>query len=211
MALLIKIGRGQLQRRMPPSPPLHAPAAQSGRKGRDMTDTTNSPLTELTAKVKAEHLAATAAARKALDHALDCGDALIEAKKWVPHGSWQAWLETVGLSKRTAQLYMRLARNRDALESATVAHLSIRAAADMLAKKSAARPTRMTRSEMLEEVEHQRQRADLLAAYAELSPADQDAFLAYIRAHGTGCALDGVKWPSLDDLTRSEWCERRLV
>ncbi len=124
-----------------------------------MTDATNSPLQDLATKVRTHHEAATAAARTALDHALDCGDALIEAKSWVPHGAWGEWLKQTGISKRTAQLYMRLARNRDALKSATVAHLTIRAAVEHISRLSA-KPKPFPRDPMAE-----------MKAYAEAAQA----------------------------------------
>jgi hypothetical protein len=59
--------------------------------------------------------------------ALEAGHKLIEAKALVRHGEWSAWLRTHrGLSERTAQRYMRLARQ--GLKPATVAVLGIAAA-----------------------------------------------------------------------------------
>ena len=46
------------------------------------------------------------------------GDALIEAKAKMPHGGWLPWLaEHCKLSERSAQLYMQIARNREAVEA----------------------------------------------------------------------------------------------
>jgi DUF3102 family protein len=81
-----------------------------------------------------EHLiAAEAATRRGLEHAIAAGLLLIEAKELVGHGEWLAWLQancqTIG--QRQAQTYMRLARNRhrfDATKNAATAHLTIAAA-----------------------------------------------------------------------------------
>ena len=70
--------------------------------------------------------------RTAVAHAVIAGELLIEAKRQVPHGQWLPWLRsTCGLSERTAQAYMRLARTLPELEPAKaqrVADLSLREA-----------------------------------------------------------------------------------
>jgi Protein of unknown function (DUF3102) len=62
-----------------------------------------------------EHLeAAETATRRGLEHAIAAGLLLIEAKELVAHGEWIPWLKAnCRLSPRQAQVYMRLARNRD--------------------------------------------------------------------------------------------------
>jgi hypothetical protein len=42
---------------------------------------------------------------------------LLEAKQKVPHGQWLPWLESAGIPERTAQRYLRIARNRATLEA----------------------------------------------------------------------------------------------
>jgi hypothetical protein len=69
-------------------------------------------------EVRREHAAVGDHLHSALDRAIRCGDLLIEAKDAVDHCEWGPWLKTAGLAPRTAQLYMQLARNRNA-----VAHL----------------------------------------------------------------------------------------
>lgn len=59
---------------------------------------------------------------------------LIEAKGLLDHGEWLPWLKETGLSPRTAQGYIKLARI-DTTKYATVAHLGIRAALVTIAKK----------------------------------------------------------------------------
>jgi Protein of unknown function (DUF3102) len=87
-------------------------------------------LADLAHRIKAEHDAANEAKRSAISHAIAAGDLLIEAKDRVSHGDWLPWLEAnVGFSERTAQAYMRLAREYPKLDPAKaqrVADLSFR-------------------------------------------------------------------------------------
>ncbi len=80
-----------------------------------------------------EHIvAAEAATRRGLEHAIAAGLLLIEARELVVHGEWLPWLQAnCRLGQRQAQTYMRLARNRhrlDAVRNAAAAHLTIAAA-----------------------------------------------------------------------------------
>ncbi|MEM1186806.1 MAG: DUF3102 domain-containing protein [Planctomycetota bacterium] len=89
--------------------------------------------------IQAEHRACCAAASQSLDHAMLCGDLLSKAKAEVPHGQWQAWLaDNFPASARTAQQYMRLSKNREAIEAKAqaAALLTIEDAAELLADKS---------------------------------------------------------------------------
>jgi hypothetical protein len=94
-------------------------------------------LPDVAQAIDREHRAAHQAARTALEHALECGRLLIEAKAAVPHGDWLPWLEehtTVGA--RQAQNYMRLTRRRAEIEDANAqrdSHLPIRDAIALLA------------------------------------------------------------------------------
>ena len=79
-------------------------------------------------------------AKQAIDHALDCGAALNEAKKQVKHGEWLPWLEAnTSIPERTANSYMWLEARRDRLESisATVADLTVRGARALLDQQDA--------------------------------------------------------------------------
>ena len=74
-------------------------------------------LADLSARIRVEHHATSAALKSSVEHAMAAGDLLIEAKELVPHGQWLPWLaENCELSERTAQLYMRTAKNREAIE-----------------------------------------------------------------------------------------------
>jgi hypothetical protein len=70
-------------------------------------------------RINAEHHACEAAVNAALEHAMNAGDLLLEAKDKAPHGTWQGWLEgNFDGSIRTAQAYMRVAARRAEVEAA---------------------------------------------------------------------------------------------
>jgi hypothetical protein len=93
-------------------------------------------LDKLAERINAEHRACRMAALDALEHALAAGDLLLYAKAEHKHGTWLAWLEAnFEGSARTAQVYMRLSRDRIVLEGAkaqSAAHLSIAGALEAL-------------------------------------------------------------------------------
>jgi hypothetical protein len=91
-------------------------------------------LADLAARIKAEHEATAAALKSGVEHAMAAGDLLVEARAQLKHGQWLPWLNTCGISERMAQRYMRLARNRGAIEakSDTVSDLGIKGALAML-------------------------------------------------------------------------------
>ncbi len=72
----------------------------------------------------------------ALRSAVAAGEALLEARAQLRHGEWLPWLEAVGIPRRTASRYTRLAS-----EWATLAHLpdeaTVTEALDVLAGKRA--------------------------------------------------------------------------
>ena len=75
----------------------------------------------------AEHTAIHGLLSDSIRRAMAAGDLLIEAKAMVQHGQWLPWLrDHCKISERTAQLYMRCAKNRIEIEkSATVADLDL--------------------------------------------------------------------------------------
>jgi hypothetical protein len=82
-------------------------------------------LPVLAATIRSAHDSAKVAARFSAENALKAGHLLIEAKAAIGHGGWLPWLrQHVGMSERTAQGYMRLARL--GMESATVADIGLR-------------------------------------------------------------------------------------
>jgi hypothetical protein len=91
------------------------------------------PPADLALRIRAEHEAAQSAMRSAVSHAVEAGKLLMEAKKSVPYGGWEAWVrDSCGFSERTAQGYMRLARLAPE-EAQRVALLSLRDALKALA------------------------------------------------------------------------------
>jgi hypothetical protein len=96
--------------------------------------TLSNSLADLAARIRVEHEAHTVAMKRSLAHAIEAGELLIEAKAQLKHGQWLPWLgEHCAMSDRTARLYMRLARNRAAIErNGSVADLSLRGAVELL-------------------------------------------------------------------------------
>lgn len=78
-----------------------------------------SALPDLAQRINEHHRAAEADARSALQHALEAGRLLVEAKKsQCQHGQWVAWLaDHFDGSERTAQAYMRVSRHWPELEA----------------------------------------------------------------------------------------------
>ena len=97
-------------------------------------------LADLAIRIKAEHAAAAASLRESVRHAISAGEMLVEAKAMVPHGQWLLWLaDHVSISERTAQLYMRIAKNRAEVEKQMrndVADLTLNEAAALLMMSS---------------------------------------------------------------------------
>lgn len=112
----------------------------------DATATTvaqSNSLADLAARIKAEHEATSTALKSSITHGIAAGELLVEAKAKVPHGQWLPWLkDNCEISERTAQLYMRLAKNRGSIEDQIrngIADLSLNEAAALLMLSSDAR------------------------------------------------------------------------
>ena len=74
-----------------------------------MTGSNMLPVIE--AAIRTERDACSAAAQTSIEEAIKCGRLLEEAKGLLKHGQWLPWLrDNCGLSERSAQRYMRLAR-----------------------------------------------------------------------------------------------------
>jgi hypothetical protein len=86
----------------------------------------------LAERINEGHRLAESHARSAVEHALRCGELLIEAKAKINHGQWLPWLKAnCAVSERTAQAYVRLARELPALapgKAQRVADLPLREA-----------------------------------------------------------------------------------
>lgn len=100
-------------------------------------------LTDLAARIRTEHAATAEALRESVRHAIAAGELLIEAKAQLQHGQWLPWLrDHCAISERTAQLYMRVAKNRAEIEAQIrndVADLTLSEAVALLMLSSDAR------------------------------------------------------------------------
>lgn len=91
-------------------------------------------LNELAAEINREYSECRGAYQSSLIHARNCGELLSQAKARLKHGDWQVWLqENCAVTKRTAQMYMAVARDWSRLaESETVSHLGFKEALQLL-------------------------------------------------------------------------------
>jgi hypothetical protein len=98
-----------------------------------------SDLGELAHAINREHDLARQTFKTALHHAIKAGELLRKARAKVGHGAWLPWLqENCHISERTAQAYMRLAREFPKLDSAKaqrVADLPLRTALQEIAQE----------------------------------------------------------------------------
>jgi hypothetical protein len=75
-------------------------------------------LPELAERINAEHDRCQESAQDTIAHAFEVGRLLVKAKDQVPHGQWAGWVaENCSFEMRQAQNYMRIYRNRTALEA----------------------------------------------------------------------------------------------
>src|SRR5437016_6783694 len=99
-------------------PSTKAPAPSPGAPDIDLSRSNS--LVDLAARIRAEHEATALSLKRGVEHAIAAGELLLEAKAQVPHGKWLPWLaEHCAMSERAAQLYMRVAKHRTALEAKT--------------------------------------------------------------------------------------------
>ncbi len=75
-------------------------------------------INEREAAIEQLKTAAVGKAGEAVTEALLQGQSLIKAQKSMPHGYWEGWLKShcPGISQRTAQVYMRLAKAQHAAD-----------------------------------------------------------------------------------------------
>jgi hypothetical protein len=105
----------------------------------------NQTLESLAAVANEEHVCGEEATRNGLSHFRNAGDALIQAKRQVGHGMFQAWVEANAVfSYRTARVYMLLAKHAEKWQHAA----SLRDALDLIAnRKRRSRPAGAERPE----------------------------------------------------------------
>jgi Protein of unknown function (DUF3102) len=92
--------------------------------------TVTAPRKDLVEAANHHHAEAVAHGLKALDHAIQAGEALVQLKAEVKHGEWLEALRGAGLqfSGRTARVYIRLFEHRGMLKDRVGEMLSIRQA-----------------------------------------------------------------------------------
>ena len=93
-------------------------------------------LATLAQRINEQHRKAEAAMRSGLEHALEAGRLLMEAKGQCKHGTWSDWIKAnCEFSERTAQAYMQVVRGWPEIESKAqrVADLSFRQSVQFLA------------------------------------------------------------------------------
>jgi hypothetical protein len=99
-----------------------------------------SPLSGVAKKIGKAHAACEGAMKDGLQHALEAGRLLLDAKSKVKHGDFAAWVEkSCGITSRLSQRYMQIAREYPKLETANasrVADLSFRDALSLVANTS---------------------------------------------------------------------------
>jgi hypothetical protein len=101
-------------------------------------------LTDLAHRINTEHEACGSALQRGLQHAIACGQMLIEAKDHLAqHGGWLPWLQAnCTVSVKMAQNYMRVARGFGKLgddpeaNAQRVSHFSLRGALEFLAEEA---------------------------------------------------------------------------
>jgi hypothetical protein len=153
----------------------------STKEGSIMSEVTLTRIDDLAAQIKAELQAAKEAAQSTIEHALKCGELLLEAKAKLNHGLWLPWLtKSCGMSKRSAQRYMQLAKHRAEIEAkcATLAHLTLDAAVTLISLPEAPRapepePEPEPELDRLPPALKERFIQDLFADHRSSSPSDR--------------------------------------
>ncbi|MBC7601225.1 MAG: DUF3102 domain-containing protein [Ramlibacter sp.] len=73
----------------------------------------NSLRINIAADINRLHELASSKAEEAVDHAIEAGKLLLEAKSALPHGDWLGWLDSnVFVTSRQVQRYMRAAQGK---------------------------------------------------------------------------------------------------
>jgi hypothetical protein len=95
-------------------------------------------LSDFAARIREAHERCHASLTQGLQHALEAGQLLIQAKERVQHGMWLTWLKShCDIDERLAQKYMRVAHHLEKLDPANtprVADLSFRQALHLIAE-----------------------------------------------------------------------------
>ncbi len=100
---------------------------------------------ELAREINAEHGHVETYKRNTIQHAIRCGELLLEMKRRVGHGNWLAWVgEHFEASERTARNYMEIAKSAAAadLRDDTTMRSALRALASRSQSKEPKNPSR---------------------------------------------------------------------
>ncbi len=93
-------------------------------------------LVHIAERINAEHQSYIGAMRRGIEHAINAGELLQEAKDKMGHGHWAGWLrkECPTIQPRTARLYMQIAKGKAKVRAkmATVADLTLQQAATLV-------------------------------------------------------------------------------
>jgi hypothetical protein len=177
--------------------PLGPIAAQ--RKARE------SRLDELARRINAEHAAVEAATavflKEGVKRALGVGELLAEAKHRAGHGNWLPWLATncPKISERTAQVYLRLSKNREFIEAQirSSADLTIDGALKLLAGRAATQQPNGASGGTESETETETEAAAPASALPDL-PACLDRRSSTAKPEGEALAhIEGIGTPVL--------------
>ena len=94
-------------------------------------------LPSIATAIDRHHAAAQAAARTAIEHAIACGQLLLQAKTQVAHGGWLPWLKAhTRVSERQSQRYMQVAQGALTGKYDAASDLTIEGAIAISAQKS---------------------------------------------------------------------------
>ena len=77
----------------------------------ETVNTENADLSEAQSRAIGHWESAHEYRRKTIKEAWNCGQALCEVKEKLPRGEWRKWLESVGIPKSTAYLWIRFSNN----------------------------------------------------------------------------------------------------
>lgn len=160
-------------------------------------------LDALAAAINDDHDAVEHMARSTLDRARAAGDKLIQAKAQVEHGQWLPWLAAncPRLATRTAQAYMKLAREWEVLtlKYAESAHLTLDSALKLLAAPTA--PAELEPLTPEEEAERERLEQNVFRAFEGQERAVNALRERLAEARNLLAAHPGAFW---------DWCEKEL-
>jgi hypothetical protein len=113
-------------------------AKKAVRKQGEAEGSKEKRLKELAQGIREAHDRCEEAANSMLQYAIQAGELLLEVKETAGHGNWLHWVKkNCRFEERTAQRYMKLARNREILEAnpPCMTDLSLNAAEEWLKKQ----------------------------------------------------------------------------